>query len=153
MTGRHPMWVKTGHPARRHATDNVRLLRLITLTAIAAAAVVLIAGCGSSKPQYCADVTALENSVKGLNVSGGLSSLQAQVQTIVNQGKKLPSSAKSDFPSETAAINSSFDALQTEVQGITSKPTAQQALKLASNAASAVTAVKNFASASKSKCQ
>jgi hypothetical protein len=153
VTPRHPLRVKTGNPARRQATNIVHPLRLITFIAVAAAALVLIAGCGSSKPQYCADVSALEKSIKSLDVSGGLSSLKAQVQTIVNQGKKLPSSAKSDFPSETAAINSSFNALQTEVQGITSKPSAQQALKVASDAAAAVTAVKNFASASKSKCQ
>jgi hypothetical protein len=152
MTGRHPMWVKTGHPARRQAGCTLRQLRLITLIAIAAAAVVMIAGCGSSKPEYCSDVTALQNSVKNLNVSGGLSSLQTQVQTIVSQGKKLPSSAKSDFPSQTAAIKSSFATLQTEVQGITSKPTAKQALTIASDAAAAVTAVKNFASATQSKC-
>jgi hypothetical protein len=131
----------------------MRLIRLLTLVAITAAVVMLVAGCGGSKPAYCGDVAALENSIKSLDVTGGLSSLQTQVQTIVNQGKKLPSSAKSDFPSETAAITSSFDALQTDVQGLTSKPTAQQALTLAGNAASAVTAVKNFASASKSKCQ
>ena len=56
--------------------EHLHPLRLITLIAIAAAAVVLIAACGSSKPGYCGDVTALENSVKSLNVSSGLSSLQ-----------------------------------------------------------------------------
>jgi hypothetical protein len=130
----------------------VRPARLITLIAIAAAAVVMIAGCGSSKPEYCSDVSGLQSSVKNLSVSEGLSSLQTQVQTIVNQGKKLPSSAKSDFPSETAAIKSSFATLQTEVQGITSTPTAKQALTIASDAAAAVSAVKNFASATQSKC-
>jgi hypothetical protein len=153
VTSRHPLRVKTGNPARRQATNTVHPLRLITLIAIAAAAVVLIAACGSSKPGYCGDVTTLENSVKSLNVSSGLSSLQTQVQTIVSQAKKLPSSAKSDFPSETAAIKTSVDALQSDVQGLSSKPTAKQALTLAGNAASVVTAVKNFASASKSKCQ
>jgi hypothetical protein len=112
----------------------------------------MIAGCGGSKPAYCGDVTTLQNSVKSLDVSSGSSSLKPQVQTIVNQAKKLPSSAKNDFPSETAAIKSSFNTLQTDVQAISSKPTAQQAVTIASDAAAAATAVKNFASASKSKC-
>jgi hypothetical protein len=146
------MWVMTGHPARRQAGHNVSPLRLITLIAIAASAVVMIAGCGGSKPAYCSDVSSLQNSVKSLDVSGGLTSLKSQVQTIVNQGKKLPSSAKSDFPSETAAIKSSFTTLQTDVQALTSTPTAKQALTIASDAAAAVTAVKNFAEATKSKC-
>jgi hypothetical protein len=152
MTGRHPMWVMTGHPAQRQARHNMRPLRLITLVAIAAAALVMIAGCGGSKPEYCGDVTKLQDSVKSLDVSGGLSSLKTQVQTIVKQAKNLPSSAKDDFPTETAAIKSSFETLQTDVQAINSKPSAQQAITLASDAAAAATSVKNFASASKSKC-
>ena len=57
----------------------------VPLAFAAAAAVVALAGCGSSKPAYCTDRTNLDNSVKGLtslNASSGVSGLKSQVKTI-----------------------------------------------------------------------
>ena len=92
-------------PSRRAA----RLGRS-SLSAAATVVVIALAGCGSSKPGYCTDRTNLENSVKGLtslNVSSGLSGLEAQLKKIQSDATTLVNSAKSDFPTETSALKSS----------------------------------------------
>jgi O-acetylhomoserine/O-acetylserine sulfhydrylase-like pyridoxal-dependent enzyme len=130
----------------------IRSSRIVSLVALAATVVVLIAGCGGSKPAFCSNVSDLQSSVKGLNVSGGLSSIKTQLQTIEKQGKSVISSAKSDFPSDTAAMKTAFTNLQTEVKSISSKPDVSQLATLATDAKAAVDSVNNFVSASKSKC-
>ena len=79
------------------------------------AAIVALAGCGSSKPAYCTDRTNLNNSIKGLTsltASSGISGLKSQVNMIQSDATAVVNSAKSDFPSETSAITSSVDALK-----------------------------------------
>ena len=101
---------------------------------LAACALVLVAasGCGgssASKPGYCSDRSKLESSIKGLtsvSLSGGLSGVQAQLTTIQNDATALVASARSDFPSQTSAIRSSIDALQADVRGLASSPSATQ---------------------------
>ena len=123
----------------------------LALTLLAGAAG--LAGCGgSSKPAYCADKTKLENSVKNISVSGGLSSLKTQLQTIETQARSLVSSAKGDFPDETSAISSSVDKLQTTVKTIPSSPSVSDLATAANAAKSVVTSVSAFVTASKSKC-
>jgi hypothetical protein len=116
----------------------------------------LLAGCGgSSKPAYCSKRTDLENSIKdlsNLNVSGGLSGLQSQLQKIESSANALVSSAKSDFPTETSAIKTSIDSLTQSVKTVTSTPSAAQIATVASDASSVVNAVKSFADATSSKC-
>jgi len=133
-------------PFRRH-TAAALLIACVPLAA---------AGCGgSSKPGYCSDRAALEQSVTGLtklSPSQGLSGLQSQLTTIQSEAQRLVSAAKSDFPSETAAIRSSFDAVVTDVRALPSKPSATQLAALAGDASRAVTAVRSFFDATKSKC-
>ena len=89
------------------------------LSAVAAVVVIALAGCGSSKPGYCADRTNLENSIKGLtslSVSSGLSGLEAQLTKIETDATTLVNSAKSDFPTETSAVKSSVDSLSSAVK-------------------------------------
>ncbi len=120
-----------------------------------AAGVVALAGCGSSKPAYCADRTSLENSVKGLtslNVSSGISGLKSQVATIQSDATALVSSAKSDFPTQTSAITSSVDALKSSVAGLSSSPSAAQIATVTKDAASVVSSVKSFTDATSSQC-
>jgi hypothetical protein len=125
----------------------------------AAAAVVALAGCGSSKPAYCGDRTNLQNSIKGLTsltVSSGGSGLKTQLTTqlttIQSDASTLVSSAKSDFPSETSAITSSVSALKTSVGALSSSPSALQIATVTKDAASVVSSVKSFTDASNSKC-
>ena len=106
---------------------------------VVAVAVVASAGCGgSSKPAYCSDRSALEDSVKGLAsaaTSSGISGLQSQVTTIQSDATKLVSSAKSDFPSETSAIKSSVDTLVERRQSLPPSPSTAQIATIATDAA------------------
>ncbi len=131
----------------------------VPLAFAAAATVVALAGCGSSKPAYCGDRTNLENSIKGLtslNVGSGVSGLKTQLTTqlttIQSDASTLVSSAKSDFPSETSAITSSVDALKSAVAALPSSPSALQIATVTKDAASVVSSVKSFTDASSSKC-
>ena len=119
------------------------------------AAVVVLAGCGSSKPAYCTDRTNLENSVKGLPsviTSSGVSGLKSQVKTIQSDASALVSSAKSDFPSQTSAITSSVDALTSAVTALAASPSVAQTATVTRDAASVVSSVKSFTDATSSKC-
>jgi hypothetical protein len=113
----------------------------------------MIAGCGSSKPAYCSNRSALQKSVSSVSVSGGVSSLKSQAQTIESQAKSLVSSAKSDFPNETTAIDGAVSSLQKSVNGLSSSPTPAQLASVALDVKNTVTSVSAFTSASKSKCQ
>ncbi len=112
-------------------------------------------GCGSSQPAYCSDRASLENSIKGLtslNVSCGVSGLQAQVTKVQNDATALVSSAKSDFPSQTSAITTSVDALKSAVKQLSSGPSAANIAAVTTDAASVVSSVKSFMDATSSKC-
>jgi NADH dehydrogenase/NADH:ubiquinone oxidoreductase subunit G len=127
----------------------------VPLACAAAASVVALAGCGSSKPAYCGDRTNLENSIKGLTsltTSSGVSGLKTQVTTIQSDAATLVSSAKSDFPSQTSAITSSVNALKTAVAGLSSSPSAAQIATVTKDAASVVSSVKSFTDATSSQC-
>ena len=127
----------------------------VPLACAAAAAVVALAGCGSSKPGYCADRTSLGNSIKGLTsltVSSGVSGLKTQVKTIQSDATALVSSAKSDFPDQTSAITSSVGALKSAVAALSASPSAAQIATVTKDAASVVSSVKSFMDASSSKC-
>jgi hypothetical protein len=121
------------------------------LVLAAAAAVVALAGCGSSKPAYCTDRTNLQNSVKGLT-SSGVSGLKSQINQIQSDATTLVNSAKSDFPSETSAITSSVSALKNALAALPSSPSAAQIATVTRDAASVVSSVKSFTDASNSKC-
>ena len=123
----------------------------VPLVLAAAATVVTLAGCGSSKPAYCTDRTNLQNSVKGLT-SSGVSGLKSQLKQIQSDATTLVNSAKSDFPSETSAITSSVNALKTSVAALPSSPSTAQIATATKDAASVVSSVKSFVDASNSKC-
>ena len=125
------------------------------LATIAAFALVVLSGCGSSKPAYCTARSNLTNSIKGLtslSVSRGVSGLQAQVTKIQTDATSLVNSAKGDFPNETAAIKSSVDGLSTAVKSLPSNPSAGQIAAIVPAAASVVNSVQTFTSATSSKC-
>jgi hypothetical protein len=109
--------------------------------------------CGGSKPAYCGNLTKLEQSVKTVDVSRGLSSLKTQLAQIQTNAKSVISSAKSDFPNETTEISGSVAKLQADVRSLaSSSPTPQQLATIGGDAKALVNAVSTFSSASKSKC-
>jgi hypothetical protein len=123
--------------------------------AIATLAAITLAACGSSKPDYCTARTNLENSIKGLtslNVSSGVSGLEAQVSKIQSDANTLVSKAKNDFPNETSAISSSVSKLESAVRSLSSSPSAGQIASVASAASGVVTSVQSFYNTTKSKC-
>ena len=133
--------------------------RRTAVLAVAPLAIALaLGGCGgSSKPGYCSDRSTLEQSVKdvgNVNVlqSGGVKQLQTQLQKVETDASTLVSSAKSDFPSETSAIDSSVSSLKTAIEGLPSSPSPSQLATVATDAKAVVTSFQNFKKASDSKC-
>jgi hypothetical protein len=124
----------------------------LLLALAVAAGIVALAGCSSSQPAYCTDRTNLQNSVHGLNVSGGVSELKSQVGNIESEASTVVSSAKSDFPSETSAITSSVDALKSSIAALPTSPSVAQIATVTKDAASVTSSVKAFIDASNSKC-
>ena len=130
-------------------------LALVLLTFAAAAVVVSLAGCSSSKPAYCTDRASLQDSVKGLTssvTSGDFSSLKSQVDTIQTDATTVTSSAKSDFPTQTSAITSSVDALKSSLGALPPSPSTTEIATVTKDAASVVSSVKSFMDASNAKC-
>jgi hypothetical protein len=123
----------------------------LLLVFAAAAAIIALAGCSSSKPAYCTDRTNLQSSVKGLT-SSGISGIKTQLKQIESDASTLVSSAKSDFPSETSAITSSVSTLKNSVAALPSSPSAVQVATVGQDAAGVVSSVKSFVDASNSKC-
>ncbi len=120
-------------------------------------ALTLLAACGgSSKPAYCSSMNNLEASVKALpsanTISGGVSSFKAAVAKVQTDAAAVVNDAKSDFPSETSAISSSVNALTATVKQLTTAPSASVISQLPGEVSAVISAVDNFASASKSKC-
>jgi|SRR5580704_14253380 hypothetical protein len=126
-----------------------------SIAAGAAIGLVVLTGCGSSKPAYCTARSNLSTSIKGLtslSVSSGVSGLQSQVQKIQTAATSVVNSAKGDFPNETSAIKSSVDALSTAVKALPSNPSAGQIASIVPSAANVVSSVTSFTSATSSKC-
>lgn len=110
---------------------------------------------GSDKPGYCSDRSQLESSIKdlaNLNPSQGLSGLQSQLRTIERDANALVASARSDFPNETNAIETSVDQLSSDIRALPSSPSAAQIASLAASASSVVSSVSGFVDATKSQC-
>lgn len=112
---------------------------------------------GSSKPGYCSDRSNLQQSLKDLGnakvlQSGGVQQLKSQLQKIGTEAQKLASSAKSDFPTESSAVESSVTGLKTSVEQLPASPSAAEIAGLAGQAKAVVTAFDAFKKATDSKC-
>jgi hypothetical protein len=132
-----------------------RFRSLVAVPLAAAALAAAAAGCGGSdKPAYCSDRSKLESDIKALPnaITGGVSGLKTQLQTIQSSANALASSAKSDFPSETSAISTSVDSLRSAVDTLPGSPSATQLATVAADATDVVASVKKFSDATSSKC-
>ena len=130
---------------------------MVILSLTLAAVALVAAGCGSSsKPDYCSDVSNLQQSVDDLgNIqlnSNTLSTLQTDLQTVQTNADAVVSSAKADFPSQTSALKSSVTTLSNSIKQLPQSPTAQQLVPVGVEISSVVTAAKNLSSATSSAC-
>jgi hypothetical protein len=112
--------------------------------------------CGSSKPAYCGDRQDLRDAVDGLSAvnlrADGIGALRDQLKTVQADAKTAVSSAKSDFPDETAAISSAVDRLSSTVQAVPASPSPGDLAQVGAAVATTVQAVKAFTSATAEKC-
>ena len=137
---------------------NTRLRVTFVIPVALAALALLVVGCGgSSKPDYCSNVSDLEGSIaeiKDIELdSGAVSTLQTNLEKVKTNADAVVSSAKQDFPSETSALKSSVSSLSTTVNQLPPTPTPQQLLALTSGVESTVTAAKELSSATESACE
>jgi len=116
----------------------------------------LLAGCGSSKPGYCSAVNNLKASIKALPstdvVANGTNALKSAFSEVQDNATAAVNAAKSDFPTETAAVTNSVDALSNTVKQATSSPSAATVAQLPGEVSAVVTSVQNFVKAASSKC-
>ena len=97
-------------------TSLSRMTSIVAAIAVAIAISVSLSACGSSKPKYCSDVTDLQTSVSGIDLSGGVSSVKTQLQDIESETHQLIASARSDFPQQTSDIGTALNRLTTSGQ-------------------------------------
>ena len=138
-------------------TMRARFPVMVTVSVALAAAVLAAAGCGGDdKPEYCSNVSDLQQTVDDLkNVqleSGALSTLQTDVQLVQSDADAVVSSAKADFPSQTSALQSSVSSLSTAIQKLPSSATPQQLAALVPKINGTVTAAQDLHSATSSAC-
>ena len=133
-----------------------RLAPLPALVALAIFLSLFAAACGSSKPDYCSNVSDLEGSVEELGSvkleSGALETVQTDLEEIRTNADNVVSSAKEDFPSETSAVKSSVSSLAAEIEALPPAPTAQQLVALGAGVQRTVTASEELSSATESAC-
>jgi hypothetical protein len=133
----------------------LRRWRLVPAAALALT--LLAAGCGSSKPAYCADASQLKTSVNDLgNVTinvHDLSSVNTAVSKVQADAKKFASDAKSAYPSQTTALKTSLSGLETAVRSAMAQPSVTTVAAVVSSVTQVKTAAGNLQAAVKGKCQ
>jgi hypothetical protein len=120
----------------------------------------LAAGCSSSsssKPAYCTAASQLKTSVQDLgNVNinvHNLSSVNTAVSKVQADAKTFASEAKSAYPSQTTALNTSLSSLQSAVKSAMAQPSLTTVAAVVSSAAQVKTAADTVQTAVKGKCQ
>jgi hypothetical protein len=125
--------------------------------AAALALALSVAGCGDSdQPAYCADRTALEQSLRGLGDvdvgAEGLDALTAQLRRVERDAGALVSSAREEFGPEAAALRSSIARLETSVRTAVDDPSPQRVSDLATEASGVAAAFGELSDAVGSSC-
>lgn len=117
-------------------------------------------GCGSSssssKPSYCAEQEELKKSVKALGevnvVSGGTNAITAALAKVESSAKGLVTATKSEFPTQTQALESSLSELSKSVKGLSGSSSATDIAAIPAEVVAVGSAVSQLASATSSKC-
>jgi hypothetical protein len=132
------------------------LAPLPALLALAVSVSLLAVACGSSKPDYCSNVSDLEGSVEELGSvkleSGALETVRTDLEEIRTNADNVVRSAKEDFPSETSAVKSSVSNLAAAIEALPPAPTAQQLVALGAAVQRTVTASEELSGATESAC-
>jgi hypothetical protein len=129
-----------------------RIAAVVTLLSLS---ILIAAGCGNSEPEYCSKADDLQGALDTLkdDVSGGnFSAISSDLQTARTDLDAAASSAKSDFPSETQAMRSSFSTLTRAVKALPSSPSSSDLVGLVGDVVAVKTAVDNFKTATSSEC-
>jgi hypothetical protein len=117
--------------------------------------VLVAAGCGAAKPEYCSKADDLQGALDTLkgDVSGGnVSAISADLQTAKTELDAVARSAKSDFPTETRAVRSSVSSLASAIKALPSSPSSSDLVRLAGEVVAVKTAVDNFKTVTGSEC-
>ena len=117
--------------------------------------VLVAAGCGSSKPEYCSKVDDLNSALGTLKsdaASGNISAIDSDLRAVKSDADAVVSAAKSDFPNQTSAIQSSINKLSSAIQALPPSPKASDLVPLVTDIGDVGTAVDGFKSATSSKC-
>jgi hypothetical protein len=117
---------------------------------------VLLAGCGGGEPDYCSDVSNLEQSVKDLGsvdvIEGGRGAVNEALDEVEGNARAAVDSAKSDFPDETSAVTKSISDLKSSAGELGESPTPQQVARAAADVGVVASAVEDFVDATRSEC-
>jgi ElaB/YqjD/DUF883 family membrane-anchored ribosome-binding protein len=130
-----------------------RRVPLAAALAIALAA----AGCGGSdQPAYCADRSALEQSLSELGEvdlrADGVDALTRQLRQVQRDANALVSSARDEFGAEASALRSSIARLETSVRAAVDDPSPQRVSDVAAGASDAAAAFGELSDAVGSSC-
>ena len=131
------------------------------VAAIGLTGAALVAGCGSSKPAYCTQVTNLQNSVKTLEQvelsPSNLSTIATDVQKVGTSAKELESAVKTEFAPQISSLKSSLAALEASLKELSSSPNSSTLAHAATVIPPQVEALKRSAKeiqeVTKSKCE
>ena len=138
-------------------TRALRRLHLVAVAALVGLLLVAATGCGDDKPDYCSDVSSFESAVSDLKevspADDGVDAVKSSGQKVEDTGKAVVSSAKTDFPDETQALNQSLQSLAGTLKELDDPSTAKQALTQVPAQVTAVgSAADTFKKATDSKC-
>jgi hypothetical protein len=117
----------------------------------------LTAGCGSSKPAYCAAAASLKTSVSDLGhvdvAQNGLASLQAAVNSVASNAATFAADAKAAYPSQTTALKNSLSGLASAIKSAKGQPTTTAVAAVASAVTQVKTSATSLQSGVSGKCQ
>jgi len=129
------------------------MLALATTTALATGVLI---GCGSDKPAFCGDVDTLKNSISQLTSvkieAGALDTAETNLETVQTDAQTVVDSARTDFPSESSALEDSINTAAQSIQDLPSSPSAAEIAAVALNVSAVANAAKSFDEATSSAC-
>lgn len=146
-----------GRPASRRAPAGRANAARAGVSAVLAlvALTVVLAGCGSSKPAYCKQVSELQAAVSALpNAATSVSSLTTAAQKVQTTALAAASAVKSEFGPQAQAVKSSIEVLATSVKQLSSPSTrASAAARIPTEATALESATTELTDATKQKCK
>lgn len=116
-----------------------------------------VAGCGGSdKPAYCADRTALRQSLADLGDvdvrADGVDALTTQLRTVERDATALVGSARDEFAPEASALRSAIARVERSAQQAIADPSAQSVSAVAADASDLASAFGELSDAVAARC-